>query len=465
MEDSRDVESNPVRMSYAEGPVRLEMDRARKTAAAFLGCASDELLLTRSTTDAMAAAEGERPVLRGRWCLITIVGWVAACAGEAPRAAAVTTTDSAGVTITMIRERLDAIPRWAVDTNARVTLASPDSTGYVFVSAAQWVGNDRVLVADARQRRLQLYDASGRHLRTLGRDGDGPGEFRGVMTVSVLGDTIGVWDLSARRFSLLTVDSGFRRLVPTPHRPSDYDTAREIWITSGARLLTYWLSAAWPGPLPQGTRIRRWQFTGQLALSDTAARTLAFSPTFNGVYTGQVERGDARQLFSNLPFIASSTDHVAYGSGETFEVRVAGRDLVTRRIVRWSLADEPLREVEVAAARERLFASMPSGAPRAKIEDAVNNIVAPELLPKVRPAISRALWDDTGRLWLGRFDAPTRGLAESYDWVVLDTAMRPIARVRLPEVARLESIRGDDLLVSVRDSLDVQTVQVWRVAH
>jgi hypothetical protein len=95
----------------------------------------------------------------------------------------------------------------------------------------------------------------------------------------------------------------------------------------------------------------------------------------------------------------------------------------------------------------------------------VNDIVAPELLPKVRPAISRALWDDTGRLWLGRFDAPTRGLAESYDWVVLDTAMRPIGRVRLPEVARLESIRGDDLLLSVRDSLDVQTVQVWRVGR
>ena len=403
--------------------------------------------------------------VRVRACLLPLVWLAAACAGEAPRTSPVTTTDSAGVAITTIRAQLDSVPRWAVDTTARVTMASPDSTGFVFVSAAHWVSGDRVLVADARQARLQLYDASGRHLRTLGRDGDGPGEFRAIMTVSVVGDTIGVWELGARRLSLLTADSGFRRLVPTPKAPSDYDTPREVWITSGARPLIYWLSAGPPSPLPQGVRIRKWQFTGHLALSDTTANTRASSPTFNGIYSGQGERGDARQLFSNLPFVATAVDRVAYGSGETFEVRVADRELVTRRLVRWSLADEPLGDAEVAAARERLFASMPPGAPREKIEEAVNTIVAPELLPKVRPAISRALWDDTGCLWVGRFDAPTRGLAESYDWVVLDTAMRPIGRVRLPEGARLESVRGSDLLLSVRDSVDVQTVQVWRVAR
>lgn len=393
-----------------------------------------------------------------------IVCSLTACAAEPPPSASVTTTDSAGVIISTIGATLDAVPRWKVDTNSRVILESPDSIGFVRVSAAHWVPNGRVLVADARQRRLQLYDSTGRHLRTIGRDGDGPGEFRGIMTVSVVGDTIGVWDLSPRRFSLFTVDSGFLRLIPTPKKPSDYDTPREIWITSGIRPLTYWLSTALPTPLPQGTRIRKLQFTGQLAFSDTGARTLSSSPTFNGIYSGQVEHGDARQLFSNFPFIAPAADRVAYGSGETFEVRVANRDLVTQRIIRWALADESLTDEEVASARERLFASMPTGAPREKIERAVNDIVAAELLPKVRPAISRALWDDGGRLWLGRFEAPTGGLAEASEWVVLDTAARPVGRIRLPEQARLESVRGDELLVSVRDSLDVQTVQVWRVS-
>jgi hypothetical protein len=135
--------------------------------------------MTRSAAEAPGAATAELLVLRRRWWPIALGVWVAACAGEATRDAAVSTTDSAGVAITTIHERIDAVPRWSVDTIARVTLASPDSTGFVFVSAAHWLGNDRILVADARQRRLQLYDGSGRHLRTIGRTATAPVSFGG----------------------------------------------------------------------------------------------------------------------------------------------------------------------------------------------------------------------------------------------------------------------------------------------
>jgi hypothetical protein len=94
------------------------------------------------------------------------------------------------------------------------------------------------------------------------------------------------------------------------------------------------------------------------------------------------------------------------------------------------------------------------------VEEALSGSVAPELLPKVRPAVSRAVFGDAGELWLGRFEPPVRGLAESYDWVVLDSAGTPQGRVLLPEGTRLEAVRGDEVLVSVRDSLDVQRVEV-----
>ena len=47
------LESNPVLMAYADGPVHVATDRVREQAASFLGCSTDELLITRSTTDAM----------------------------------------------------------------------------------------------------------------------------------------------------------------------------------------------------------------------------------------------------------------------------------------------------------------------------------------------------------------------------------------------------------------------------
>ncbi len=48
-----ELELNPVAMTYNDGPLNLSADAARATAAAFMGCGADELLITRSTTDAM----------------------------------------------------------------------------------------------------------------------------------------------------------------------------------------------------------------------------------------------------------------------------------------------------------------------------------------------------------------------------------------------------------------------------
>jgi hypothetical protein len=39
----------------------------------------------------------------------------------------------------------------------------------------------------------------------------------------------------------------------------------------------------------------------------------------------------------------------------------------------------------------------------------------PSALPAQRPAISRACWDETGALWLGRFHPPRRNAPEAYD--------------------------------------------------
>lgn len=49
----RELETNPVRTAYGTGAVVAAAENARQRASAFLGCANDELLITRSTTEAM----------------------------------------------------------------------------------------------------------------------------------------------------------------------------------------------------------------------------------------------------------------------------------------------------------------------------------------------------------------------------------------------------------------------------
>ena len=48
----RQLETNPVREAYGPG-VQLDAETVRAQAAAFLGCGADELLITRSTSEAM----------------------------------------------------------------------------------------------------------------------------------------------------------------------------------------------------------------------------------------------------------------------------------------------------------------------------------------------------------------------------------------------------------------------------
>lgn len=47
------LESNPVRMAYHDGAVHVATDRVREGLASFLRCTAEEILITRSTTDAM----------------------------------------------------------------------------------------------------------------------------------------------------------------------------------------------------------------------------------------------------------------------------------------------------------------------------------------------------------------------------------------------------------------------------
>lgn len=48
-----ELELNPVMMAYSNGAVHAATDRAREQVAALIGCAADELLITRSATEAM----------------------------------------------------------------------------------------------------------------------------------------------------------------------------------------------------------------------------------------------------------------------------------------------------------------------------------------------------------------------------------------------------------------------------
>jgi hypothetical protein len=74
-------------------------------------------------------------------------------------------------------------------------------------------GQGRIFVRDSGNKRIQVFDAAGEYLLTIGREGQGPGEFSELNTLAVRGDTIVAGDRLNGRFSLFSSDGSLVETV------------------------------------------------------------------------------------------------------------------------------------------------------------------------------------------------------------------------------------------------------------
>jgi hypothetical protein len=80
------------------------------------------------------------------------------------------------------------------------------------MSNALRLAEDRFVVANGGATDLRYYDAQGQHLATIGRQGEGPGEFRSLSALMRgPADTLIVYDNQARRFSVISPEPAFVR--------------------------------------------------------------------------------------------------------------------------------------------------------------------------------------------------------------------------------------------------------------
>ncbi|MBK8646135.1 MAG: 6-bladed beta-propeller, partial [Gemmatimonadetes bacterium] len=74
---------------------------------------------------------------------------------------------------------------------------------YMFTTIRQVVASDsEVFVLPAETPEIRVFGADGRHRRTIGRRGAGPGEFDAVTAIGLVGDTLWTLDSNLRRVTL-----------------------------------------------------------------------------------------------------------------------------------------------------------------------------------------------------------------------------------------------------------------------
>ncbi|MCJ7681471.1 MAG: hypothetical protein MUP70_12145 [Candidatus Aminicenantes bacterium] len=90
----------------------------------------------------------------------------------------------------------------------------PDEVYFQMPSGLTVDAEGRFHVVDYRAHHIKNFDSKGTFIGTMGRQGQGPGEFEGPYRICLAGDSLVVYELSGRRLSRLHLDGQYDKSVP-----------------------------------------------------------------------------------------------------------------------------------------------------------------------------------------------------------------------------------------------------------
>jgi hypothetical protein len=165
--------------------------------------------------------------LRGAWrrpaaALLAVVS-AAACGERGAGTGPLVTVDTLAGGVVQVMNRgaagWEATGGWELREELRIGRAEgegPDVFGRVAAIEADAGG--RIFVLDSQAREVRVFDPDGRHLRTMGREGEGPGEFLAPVGLSIHPSDGRLWVVDGRnaRYTLFDPEGAFGTTQPRP---------------------------------------------------------------------------------------------------------------------------------------------------------------------------------------------------------------------------------------------------------
>lgn len=309
-----------------------------------------------------------------------------------------------------------------------------------------------VVVGDDGAKNLKWFASDGRLLRTVGREGDGPGEFRLVDVVGHCGGgSVFVYDGVNQR---LTEVANNGRIVST--RP--FQATRASGSTASAIECGYANRLAvlgWPtGPIPSNETAFRGRVTFTLQSVDGKDLTdLGMFPSSERQRLGN--NAGPRPLGKRTTIATGRTRvFVGTGDGEIAAFSMQGQRLPAVQV---PFAPIPINSRDVAQYVEEIIARNPRVAP-ASLRETYGSLPYPSTFP----AHGALLADDADRLWVERYRRP--GDDRSV-WYVIGTDGHVMAEVMFPPRFRALQIVGDLVLGLEPDDDDVVRAVMYRISR
>lgn len=384
-----------------------------------------------------------------------------ACDESARSAVASTEVDSAGVRIIS-----SIAPAWGerglyVDSVPvlRIGNEEPGPFQFSFVPIGLLLPGGEIAVAELSTNEIRLFDSQGRHLRSVGRRGQGPGEFQAISGLfAERGDSLVAYDQVQRRATIVPLSGGEVRVVRSQAIPRTRGSFAPFGAFSGGRLVLYNPGSGFRPDLAPGLQ---WDTTEVVVIepADGASRLIARLPS-RQLYV--LPGGDRRVLApAHVAVMATTRDGFYWGSSDRYELRYFDADGVLRRILRrptearavdagmirtW-IADQlaEVRKHEGEAAISRYQQSFDEAAFGERV-----------------PLFERAFVDGDGQLWIGSSDWPSPRSAP-VRWSVFGTSGGWLGDLEVPAQLQVLDSRNGLVLGVWQEDGEAPFVQVHRL--
>jgi hypothetical protein len=349
-------------------------------------------------------------------------------------------------------------PGIALDPPSRVRIGSADGeevTLFNRISGAVRLSSGEIVVANQGSNELRWFSPTGAWLRTVGREGSGPGEFRGLRRLLLLpGDSLLAEDGLLVRMTLYDARGTLVRSWQISPAGSGITPPPIGRLADGSFVaVTERELSPPPGHTQYRAILLRYRDGVVRDTLVTTAGGEAFSvPCGTATSPGICGMGVPYGLRTQA---AIADGRVFIGNGERYELlRItlpSGRVDTLRRSV---------PEVPLDAARRAYFVdSIVEGLPPAR-QALVRDRFAGAPMRRAMPFFDALLGDDRGRLWLAR---PQVRAAAMRTWDVLDADGALIGSTQFPSGLRITHIANGHVVGVLRDADGVEYVETYRL--
>lgn len=347
---------------------------------------------------------------------------------------------------------------WTVSSEPLLTLGTGFSHGdaaFSTIHSALRLESGEIVVADGPPSRVAVFSPEGAYLHSLGRRGEGPGEYQDACCLTLFQDSlVAVYDTRLARLTLFASTGAYVASGPVGRRERDLFSAPVGSYGESSLVLK---EVPLPRPQERGVVFRDTTRLLLNALRVDGDRLTSERVEEIAAVPGPEMFSDNPPRASEIPFgrrgvFAASRFWIAHASGDGWAFILQGAQGSRRRISRvWD--PKPVTRTEWESSREQLIAGAqgggqgptpPPGVVRGFYEDLFSRMPKPDHHPPFRAL----LIDASDHVWAQQGDPEHPG-----SWSVFEAGGRYLGDVRMPAGFTPVQV-GRDWVLGLAESAD-----------